>query len=174
MPAADTFTGRNLMTSEKKDKLCIVMFSGDLEKALAGFMLSTTAASMGMEVKMFFTFWGLNIVKQNHGSLHSDGIMEKMLNTINRGGSKRLKLGKFHMLGMGTWMMKKLMKKNRIPSVDEFIDIARDLGVEMIACTTSCGVMGLTESSFRPQVTVHAGAAYFLGEAKEAKITLFI
>ena len=94
----------------EKEKLTLVVFSGDLDRALAAFIIATTAASMGAEVTMFFTFWGLNIIKKNEGSIKSQGVMRKMLNFMNRGGSKRLKLSKFNMLGMGTWMMKQLMK----------------------------------------------------------------
>ena len=159
---------------EEPEKLTIVMFSGDLDRALSGFILATTAASMGMEVKMFFTFWGLNVIKKNRGRLKSKGLMRKMLNFINRGGSQRLKLSQFHMLGLGTAMIKRLMKDIKHPSLDELIDMAHQMGVKLIACTTSCGLMGLPEDSFRPEVEILAGAAYFLGEARESKITLFI
>ena len=160
----------------EKEKLTIAVLSGDLERALAAFMLATTGASMGMEVSMFFTFWGLNIIKKNEGRLKSKGVMRKMLNMMNRGGSKRLKLSRFNMLGMGTWMMKKLMKDTNMPSVDEFIVMAKEMGVNMIACTTTCGVMGLPADtdSFRSEIEVRAGAAYFLGEARKSKVTLFI
>ena len=163
------------MAEEKQEKVTIVMFSGELDKALAGFIIATTAASMGMKVTMFFTFWGLNIIKKNEGSLQSSGWMERMLNWMNRGGSKRLKLSHFHMMGMGTWMIKKLMKKNKVPQLEELIVMAKQMGVEMIACTTTCGLMGgLEEPSFIPQAQNLAGAAYFLGEARDSKITLFI
>jgi peroxiredoxin family protein len=158
----------------EKEKLTIVMFSGDLDRALAGFIIATTAASMGMDVSIFFTFWGLNVIKKNEGSIKSKGLMRKMLNLINRGGSKRLTLSKFNMLGMSTWMMKKLMKEVNMPSLDELITMAHQMGVKLIACTTTCGVMGLPEDAFRSEVTSMAGAAYFLGEAREAKATLFI
>ena len=158
----------------EKDKLTLVVFSGDLDRALAAFMLATTAASMDMDVTMFFTFWGLNIVKKNEGPIKSKGIKRKMLNFINRGGTKRLKLSKFNMLGMGTWMMKQLMKDIKHPTLDELIQMAHDTGVRMIACTTSCGLMGLPEDSFRPEVESLAGAAYFLDEARNSKTTLFI
>jgi len=158
----------------EKEKLTIVMFSGDLDRALAGFIIATTAASMGMDVSIFFTFWGLNVIKKNEGSIKSKGLMRKMLNLINRGGSKRLTLSKFNMLGMGTWMMKKLMKEVNMPSLDELITMAHQMGVKLVACTTTCGVMGLPEDAFRSEVTSMAGAAYFLGEAREAKATLFI
>ena len=158
----------------KKEKLTLVVFHGGFDHAQAAFILATTAASMGMEVTMFFTFWGLNIIKKNEGGIKSKGLMRKMLNFMNRGGSKRLKLSKFNMLGLGTWMMKRLMKDIRHPSIDELITMAHQMGVRLIACTTTCGVMGLTEDAFRSEVESLVGAAYFLGEARESKVTLFI
>jgi len=160
--------------AEEKEKLAIVMFSGDLDRALAGFILATTAASMGMEVSMYFTFWGLNIIKKNEGGIRSKGLMRKMLNFMNRGGSRRLKLSKFNMLGLGTWMMKRLMRETHMPSIDEFITMAKDMGVKLIPCTTTCGVMGLPEDAFRSEANGLAGAAYFLGEARNSKVALFI
>jgi peroxiredoxin family protein len=158
----------------EKEKMTLVVFSGDLDKALAAFILATTAASMDMEVTMFFTFWGLNILKRNEGPIKSKGLMHKMLNMMNRGGSSRLKLSRFNMLGMGTWMMKKLMKDSKYPSIDEFIQMAQDLGVKMIPCSTSCGLLGLPDDAFRDGVMSQAGAAFFLAQAKESKVTLFI
>ena len=158
----------------EKDKLTMVVFSGDFDRALAAFILATTAASMDMDVTMFFTFWGLNIIKKNEGPIKSQGVMRKMLNFMNRGGTKRLKLSKFNMLGAGTWMMKELMKDIKHPSLDELITMAHDMGVKLVACTTSCGVMGLPEDSFRAEVESLAGAAYFLDEARTSKVTLFI
>jgi peroxiredoxin family protein len=156
------------------EKMTIVVFSGDLDKALAAFMLATTGASMGMEVKMFFTFWGLNVVKKNEGSIKSKGLARKMFNLINRGGAKRLTLSKFNMLGLGTWMIKRLMKETNIPTMDEFIVMAHGMGVQMIACTTSCGLMGVEREAFRPEVELMTGAAYFLNEARQSKVSLFI
>ena len=159
----------------EKEKLTIVMFSGDLDHALAGFIVATTAASMGMEVSMYFTFWGLNIIKKNEGKIRSKGLMQKMMNLINRGGSNRLAISKFNMLGLGTGMMKKMMKEVNMPSLDEFIVMAKEMGVKLIPCSTTCGVMGgLPEDAFRSEVTSLAGAAFFLNEARQSKVTLFI
>ena len=160
----------------EKEKMCLVMFSGELDRALAGFMLATTGASMGMEVSMFFTFWGLNIIKKNEGGISSSskGLVKKMLNLLNRGGSKRLKMSRFHMFGMGTGMMKGLMKEINMPSIDEFITMAKEMDVKLLACSTSCGMMGIGENSFRPEVDGVVGAAYFLGEARKSKVSLFI
>jgi len=158
----------------RKDKATIVVFSGELDKALAAFNIATTAAAMGMDVTMFFTFWGLNIIKKNEGPLRSSGLMEKMLNWMNRGGSKRLPLSKFHMFGLGTWMIKKLMKKRHMPSLEQMIQTAHSLGVKMIACNTTLGLMDITDDALVPETTSVAGAATFVGEAKESKISLFI
>ena len=160
----------------EKEKLTIAVLSGDLERALAAFMLATTGAAMGMEVRMFFTFWGLNIIKKNEGSIKSKGLMRKMLNLLNRGGSKRLKLSRFNMFGLGTWMMKGLMKDTNMPSVDEYITMAHEMGVNLIGCTTTCGVMGIApeEETFRSEVETLSGATYFLNLARQSKVTLFI
>ena len=113
-------------------------------------------------------------MKKNEGPIRSKGLMRKMLNMMNRGGAKRLALSKFHMLGLGTAMMKKLMKETNMPTIDEFIVMAHGMGVKMIACTTSCGVMGVEKEAFRPEVELMAGAAYYLNEARQSKVSLFI
>jgi peroxiredoxin family protein len=161
------------MVSEK-DKLTMVIFSDDLDKALAAFMIATTAASMGTEVTIFFTFWGLNIIRKHEGKIKSKGIMRKMLNLMNRGGAKRLKLSKFNMLGIGTWMMKKIMKESKMPSLEELLNMAQEMGIKLIPCSNTCGMMGLPEDTFINGVLTQAGAAYFLSEAKQSKVTLFI
>ncbi len=158
----------------QKEKLTMVVFSGDLDKALAAFILATTAASMGMEVNMFFTFWGLNIVKKNEGSIKGKGFIRNMFNMINRGGTKRLTISKYNFGGIGTYFIRRLMKEMNMPSLDEFVTMAHEMGVKMIACTTSCGIMGVSEEALRPEVTTMAGAAYYMGEAKSSQITLFI
>jgi len=162
------------MAEAEKEKLTIVVFSGELDKALAAFIIATTGASMGMDVSMFFTFWGLNILKKNEGPAGGKGLMKKMLNWMNRGGTRRLKLTHFHMFGLGTAMMKKFMKENHVPSLDEFIKMAKDMGVKMIPCSTTCSVMGIGEGAFREEVGSLAGAAFFLNEARQSKVTLFI
>ena len=158
----------------EKEKMTIVVFSGELDKALAAFIIATTGATMGMDVTMFFTFWGLNILKKNEGGMKSKGFKKKMFSLLNRGGSRRLKLSRFNMFGLGTWMMKKVMKDSHYPSIDEFITMAKDMGVKLIPCSTTCGIMGLGEGAFREEVGSLAGAAFFLNEARQSKVTLFI
>ena len=158
----------------EKEKMTIVVISGELDKALAAFIIATTGVSMGMDVTMFFTFWGLNILKKNEGGMKSKGFKKKMFSLLNRGGSRRLKLSRFNMFGLGTWMMKKVMKDSHYPSIDEFITMAKDMGVKLIPCSTTCGIMGLGEGAFREEVGSLAGAAFFLNEARQSKVTLFI
>jgi peroxiredoxin family protein len=156
------------------DKATIIVFSGELDKALAAFNIAIGAASMGMEVSMFFTFWGLNVIKKNEGAISSRGLMRKMLNRMNRGGAKRLPLSKFHMLGLGKWMMGKLMQDIKFPELEELMRLAKGSGVKFIACTTSMGIMGISKDAFIPEVDSFAGVASYLAEAKEAKVNLFI
>ncbi len=156
------------------EKVTLVVFSGDLDKALAAFNIAIGAASMGMEVSMFFTFWGLNILKKNQGPIKSKGMMRKMLNLMNRGGARRLHLSKFHMLGLGTWMMKRLMKDVNFPQLEELMAMAKGSGVKFIACTTSMGIMGISKDAFITEVDSYAGVATYLADAKEGKVNLFI
>ena len=156
------------------DKVTLVVFSGELDKALAAFNIAIGAASSGMEVSMFFTFWGLNVIKKNEGPLRSKGLRRKMLNFMNRGGTKRLPMSKFHILGLGKWMMLKLMKENKFPSLDEMIELAKSMDVKFMACTTSMGLMAISRDAFIPGVDSYCGVAAYLAEAKEAKLNLFI
>ena len=157
-----------------KEKMTLVVFSGELDRALAAFIIATTGASMGMDVTMFFTFWGLNILKRNEGPAGGKGLLRRMMNRMNRGGARRLKLSKFHMFGLGTGMMKQFMKENKMPTLDEFIVMAQEMGVKMMPCSTSCGIMGLSDDLFREGTGDQAGAAFFINEARDSKVTLFI
>jgi len=157
-----------------KESVTLVVFSGELDKALAAFNIAIGAASMGMEVSMFFTFWGLNIIKRNEGSIKSRGIMRKMLNRMNRGGAKRLPLSKFQMLGLGKWMIGRLMRDVKSPPLEEMMAMAKGMGVKFIACTTSMGMMGISKEAFIPEVDSFAGVATYLAEAKEGKVNLFV
>ena len=156
------------------DKVTLVVFSGELDKALAAFNIAIGAASSGMEVSMFFTFWGLNVIKKNEGPLRSKGLRRKMLNFMNRGGAKRLPLSRFHIFGLGKWMMLKLMKESKFPSLDEMIALAKSMDVKFMACTTSMGLMAISRDAFIPGVDSYCGVATYLAEARESRLNLFI
>jgi peroxiredoxin family protein len=157
-----------------KEKMTLIMFSGEMDKALALFNIAIGGATSGMDVTIFFTFWGLNVIKKNEGSIQSKGVMRKMLNWMNRGGAKRLPLSKFHMGGMGKSMMQQLMKDINFPQVDELMRTAKEFGVKFIACTTTMGMMGIGKDAFITEVDSFAGVATYIAEARESKINLFI
>ncbi len=154
--------------------MTLIVFSGELDRALAALNVAIGGASMGMEVSMFFTFWGLNVIKKSDGPIRSKGVMRKMLNFMNRGGARRLGLSRFHMLGAGKWMMGKLMKDTRFPSVQELLTMAHQSGVKFVACTTSMGIMGLGKEAFIPEVDSFAGVATYLADAREGRVNLFV
>ncbi len=158
-----------------KEKVTMVVFSGDLDKVLASFIIATGAASMGMDVTMFFTFWGLNAIKKNEAKNTAPGVMKKMLGVLNKGGSKRLPLSKFHMGGMGTSMMKKLMKQHKMPNIDEMIDLAKQMNVKLLACTITLDILGISKDQLREDVIDgYVGAVSYLSEAKDGNVNLFI
>jgi peroxiredoxin family protein len=160
--------------SEETEQATIVVFSGELDRALAAFNIATTAASMDMEVTMFFTFWGLNVVTREKAAAGERKTLQKMMGLMNRGGARRLKLSRLNMLGGGKAAMKILMKEYRMPSLEEMIPMAKELGVRFIACTTSMALMGLGEGDFIPEVDEFAGAATYVEKAARSKINLFI
>lgn len=159
---------------EKRQKATIVLFSGEMDRALAAFTIANTAAAMGMEVTIFFTFWGLNVIKKPGAARGGQGWMRRMLNWMNSGNARRLPLSRFNFLGLGPWMMKRLMKEQRMLPLEEMVRQAKELGVRFVACTTSIGLMGLAEDDFIPEVDSFAGAATYLGEARNAAVNLFI
>ena len=158
----------------EKEKMTIIVFSGEMDKVLAAFNVAIGGPTSGMDVTMFFTFWGLNVLKKIEGTPKSKGIMRKMLNMMNRGGATRLPLSKFHMMGLGKWMMQKLMKEINFPQVQELMTTAKEFGVKFVACTTTCGMMGLPKDAFIPEVDSFAGVATYIAIAQESKVNLFI
>ena len=157
-----------------EDRMTIIVFSGELDKALAAFNLANTGASMGMDVTMFFTFWGLGVIKKGSLARGNKGFMQWMMNVMKRGGADHLKLSQLNMLGAGAITMKSLMKKYRMPSLPESMALAKEQGVRFVACTTSMALMGLEESDFTEDVDEFAGAATYLSLASEGKVNLFI
>lgn len=157
-----------------KEKMTLILFSGNLDKALAGFNLATAAASMEIEVVIFFTFWGLNILRKEKKLSPTKGFKRKMFGMINKGGTDNLPLSRFHMSGIGTKMMKQLMKEMKFPPLLELMKLAKSLGVKFVACTTTMGMMGLTKDDLIPEVDALAGAATYLTDARQSKINLFL
>ncbi|MDY6933242.1 MAG: DsrE/DsrF/DrsH-like family protein [Spirochaetota bacterium] len=154
-------------------KLSMLILSANLDKALASFIIATSAASMNYEVNMFFAFWGLNILTKRKGKFFKGiSIMEKMLNIVNRGGAHRLALSKLNMLGMGKMMMKMMMKKKNIPSLEELIKMAHEQGIVFFICDMSRDLMGLKPEDFIDSVNEFCGVATFIDKSSDSEISL--
>jgi len=163
------------MENGTKDQLSMVVFSGDLDKILAAMIISTGAAAYDMKVKLFFTFWAISALRDPQKSAKGKNLIEKMFGMMLPRGTNNLKLSKMHMGGMGTSMIKGIMKKHRVPSLKEMFETAGELGVEVNICEMSMNLMGFKKEEMidYPFLTI-CGVATFLSDAQESKIQLFI
>lgn len=166
-------TALHASVQNNADNKTLIVFSDDLDKALASFVIANGAASTGKKVTMFFTFWGLNVIKKQQKPAVSKDIFGKMFGWMLPAHSGKLKLSKMNMGGAGSWMMRLIMKQKRIDSLESLIQQAVDNGVEMIACTMSMDVMGVQKEELMDNVTL-GGVASYLERAEEANVNLFI
>ncbi len=163
------------MEPGKQNKLAMVVFSGDLDKLLAAMIIATGAAAMGMKVVQFFTFWGTAALRKPEFSSNGKDFMSKMFGWMLPKGRNQVKLSKMNMGGMGTVMMKGLMKKKNAPSLDQLFDIAAQLGVEIKVCEMSMDLMGFKHEEIIDYPNIeYVGVATFLAHAKESSNQLFI
>ena len=155
------------------DGKTIIVFSGDMDKVLASFVIANGAAAMGRPVTMFFTFWGLNVLRKSEPQNIKKPFIDAMFGKMMPQGVNKLKLSKMNMGGMGTAMMRKVMKDKNIDSLEDLIKKAMASGVKMIACTMSMDVMGITKEELIEGVEL-AGVGTYLGDAEESNVNLFI
>ncbi|MCE1195637.1 DsrE/DsrF/DrsH-like family protein [bacterium] len=158
-----------------ENKLSMVVFSGDLDKQLASMIIATGAAAMGMKVVLFFTFWGTAALRDPAKKVGGKSFMGKMFGIMLPKGRNKLKLSQMHMAGAGTAMLKGLMKKKNVASLDQLFEAAAMLGVEINICEMSMDLMGMKREEMidYPNMKV-VGVASFLGDAKESAVQLFI
>lgn len=156
-----------------KNGATLVVFSGDLDKAIASFIIATGAASMGKEVTMFFTFWGLNILKRKDKPNVSKDTMEKMFDIMLPSHIGKLPLSQMNMAGMGPKMINQIMKKHNVDDLDTLIKNAMDMGVKVVACTMSMDLMGIKSEEFIDGVDL-GGVASYLGATEDAGLNLFV
>ena len=151
----------------------IVLFSNDLDKALATLIIATGMAAAGMQVSIFFTFWGLSVLRKNPGPQVKKSLLSTMFGFMLPKGAQKLALSKMHMAGMGTAMMKTVMASQNVATLPEMLQNARAMGVKFIACDMAMGVMGIIREELI-DVDEVAGVATFIARAKESGPTLFI
>jgi len=164
-----------LKASAPENKLAMVVFSGDMDKVLASLVIATGAVAMGMDVVMFFTFWGTPVLRDKNKSVGGKDVMGKMFGTMLPKGPGDVKLSKMNMGGMGTAMMKSLMKKKNVSSLEEMLALAEELGVRIYVCEMSMDLMGFKrEEMISYKHLGFAGVATFLQEAQTSKVQLFI
>lgn len=155
-----------------EDRVALVVFSGDLDRVLASFIIATGAAAMGQQVSMFFTFWGLSVLKKDR-QFPGKTLFQKMMALMSPGSSKSLPVSKMNYFGVGAKMLRSMMKKKNVSSLEEMISLARELGVRMIACEMSRDVMGIKESELVDGLEC-GGVASFLADALKSRTSLFI
>jgi peroxiredoxin family protein len=160
------------MTEEKKKKLAMVVFSGDMDKLFAAFTIATGAAASNMDVTMFFTFWGLRALKKKARTGKS--FLGRLLGLFYGGDINRASPSKLRFGGIGRWMFKKMMKAKRVPTLAEMRQSAIDLGVKLHGCQMSMEVMEIPREKMIDDVAQCVGVATFLEQAQQADITLFV
>ena len=158
-----------------ENKLSMLVFSGDLDKVIAAFIIATGAVAMGMDTVMFFSFWGTSVLRDAKKRVGGKDTFGKMFGTMLPKGLGQVKLSKMNMGGMGTAMMKSLMKKKNVASLEQFLEMAEELGVRIFVCEMSMDLMGFKrEEMIDYKNLTYCGVAKFLEEAANSKVQLFI
>jgi peroxiredoxin family protein len=164
----------DLKTRMPEDRATIVVFSGDLDKVLASFVIATGAAAAGLETSMFFTFWGLCALKKEGAPAPGTRTLkEKMFAMMTPSGSKALGVSRMNFFGVGARMLRAMMQEKGIASLEELMDIAKDLGIKIIACTMSMDAMGVSKDELADNLE-YGGVATYMADACRSKVTLFV
>lgn len=155
-----------------EDRTSIVVFSGEFDTLFAAFTIAVGSASMGMDVSMYFTFWGLTALRKDK-AFAGKTVPEKMVAMMLPDGPQSVPTSRMNMAGMGPQFFKYLMQQRNIQSLPNMIALAQELGVKMVACEMSMGVMGVTRAELLDNIE-YGGVAAYLGDASKSKVTLFI
>jgi len=155
-------------------KMTIIAWSGTLDKAWPTLILATTAAASGVDVAVFFTFWGLRILQRNDKRLTGRNWKQKALSFLNRGGTNHLGLSKLNMGGMGPMMMRQLAREQKVAEPQELLQMAQELGVKLWPCQMTLDLMGLKREDLIDGLSDTVGAATAIQRMSESEINLFI
>jgi peroxiredoxin family protein len=154
------------------DRVTLVVFSGDLDRVLAAFVIATGAAAMGQQVSMFFTFWGLSVLKKST-DFTDKSLFQKMMAVMSPGSSQGLPVSKMNYFGVGAKMLRSMMKAKNVTSLEDMIALARELGIRMIACEMSRDVMGISQSELMDGLEC-GGVGTFLADTLKSRASFFI
>jgi peroxiredoxin family protein len=169
--ALETAEGKRI---EKKNKLTIIAWGGDLDRIWPTTILATTAAASGMEASVFFTFWGLFAIVRPEVRVTGQNWMQKMMSVMNPGSAQKAKLSRYQFAGAGPRMFKRLARKHEVARPEELIETARELGVRLIPCQMTMDLLGLEREDLLDGLEEPIGAATAIAEMREASISLFI
>jgi peroxiredoxin family protein len=161
-----------LAPAERKKKMTIVVMSGDFDKLFGAFIIGTGGAAMGMDVTMFFTFWGLRAIKKDVKT--GKTLFGKMVGTMYGGDITKSNPSHFSFLGMGRWMFGKMMANNNVAKLSELRDLAVTLGIGLYPCQMSMDVMEMPQGTFIDGVKPAVGVGFMLAEAEESAIQFFV
>jgi peroxiredoxin family protein len=156
-----------------EDRAALVVFSGDLDRVMAAFVIATGAAASGLETSMFFTFWGLSVLKKKGARAAGKGLKQRMFALMTPAGPEGLGTSQLNFFGMGATMLRSMMKEQGIVSLEELMGMARELGVKMTACTMSMDAMGIAKEELVGGLE-YGGVAAFMADASRARVSLFI
>ena len=159
--------------AEDNNRATIVVFSGDMDKVFAAFIIATGCAAAGMDTTLFFTFWGLNAIKKGE-PIKAKGFLGKMMGIMNRGGINRLNPSRFSFGGIGRVLFSKMMRDKNVTSLEELRQTLIDLDAHLLACKMSMDVLEITREDLIPEVKDIVGVATFVKEAANSKLQLFI
>ena len=154
------------------NRATIIVFSGDLDRVMSALILANGAAAVGMEVSLFFTFWGLGALRRGT-IVAGDGALSRAFTALTPSGLSRLGVSRLNFGGVGAKLLRTMMKQKGVASPEELLALARESGVRLVACTTSMDVMGLSPKDLVPDIEI-GGVATYLGDAADSRITLFI
>ncbi|HYY08463.1 MAG TPA: DsrE/DsrF/DrsH-like family protein, partial [Actinomycetota bacterium] len=159
---------------EKKNKLTIIAWGGDLDRIWPTTILATTAAASGMEASVFFTFWGLFAIVKPEVRVTGQNWMQKMMSVMNPGSAAKAKLSRYQFAGAGPRMFKRLARKHSVDRPETLIETAQELGVRLIPCQMTMDLLGLKREDLLDGLEEPIGAATAIAEMREAAVSLFI
>ena len=172
--ALETAQAEDGKAIQKKNKMTIIAWGGNLDRIWPTTILATTAAASGMEASVFFTFWGLFAIVKPGVRITGENWMQKMMSVMNPGSAQKAKLSHYQFLGAGPAMFKKLADDHNVAKPDELIALAQDLGVKLIPCQMTMDLLGLKREDLLDGLEEPIGAATAIREMREAAIPLFI
>jgi peroxiredoxin family protein len=162
------------MSDPHEGRMTIVAWSGDLDRVWPQLILATTGAAYGMQVTLFFTFWGLFVLKRPDVRVTGDNWMTKMMSLMNRGSTEHLPLSRMHFAGMGPQMMKSIAEQHKVAPPAELLETAREMGVRLWPCGMTLDLMGLSKDDLIADLPEPVGAAAAVAEMQKSQINLFI